>query len=312
MNQLQALKRGDTIGIFAPGSPTKRELVEQGTRWLESEGYRVLIPSDPSANYGRKDGSFCSASVQERIQTLSTLLNDKDVRAILCARGAYGSAEILPSIDFDQIRTAGKAIIGYSDVTALIASIPTRAGIAAIHGSTLTKEFAEAESSEDAKKSATAVLALLQGEPFSPLKGETMRDGAAEGRLLVGNLTVLVSLLGTPYEPDFRGSVLVLEEVGESPYRVHRMLMQLLLAGKLNKIAALCLGRFLKCEGINPPTLEDTLKRFLSDHLKDQKYPVIAGLQVGHGGINSPLPCGLRARVQAGELSLLEPVVRMR
>jgi muramoyltetrapeptide carboxypeptidase len=309
MNLLHKLIPGDTIGVFAPGSPTRQELVESGSKWLESLGFKIQLPIDVSKNYGRVDGSFSSDSVQNRTAALNSLLDDKNVKAIISARGAYGTAELLPAIDFKKIASARKALIGYSDVTALVSLIPKLCGIPAIHGPTLTKEVAEANTSEEAKRSVMSLLSLLKGEKPLPLKGTSLEVGSAEGHLVVGNLTVLCSVLGTPYEPDFDGAILVIEEYAESPYRVHRLLMQLKLAGKFDQVAGLALGRFSKCEAKNPPSLEVTLERFLAEQLKSLGIPVLAGLELGHGGMNLPLPCGVKAEIKNDQLAVVGEVV---
>ena len=309
MNLLKKLNPGDTIGIFAPGSPTRLELVEKGIKQLESEGFKVSIPLDPSKNYGRGDGSFSSASVEERLSALNALLDDDKVKVILSARGAYGTAEILPKLDFKKIALSKKAIIGYSDVTALVSIVPKLCNIPAIHGPTLTKEFAEASESKDALDSIKSLLSILRGESIAPLLGKFLKNGAAEGPLLVGNLSVLCALLGTPFEPDFSNAVLVIEETGEAPYRIHRMLMQLKLAGKLESLAALAFARFSKCESKNIPSLETTITQFLAEQLKSLDYPVLAGLELGHNGINLALPCGVNARVEENQLRVVGKVV---
>lgn len=251
---------------------------------------------------GETDGSFSSASTKDRLASLYTLLDDPKVSAILCARGAYGSAELLLELDFKKIAHSKKAIIGYSDVTALLAAIPKLSKVPAIHGATLTKEFAEASDSREAAQSAESVLSLLRGVVPAPLKGQSLKMGAAQGELVVGNLTGPSSLLGTPFEPEFKNSVLVIEEAGEAPYRVHRLLMQLKLAGKLDSLAALVFGRFYNCTSKNLPSLETTVENFLSEQLNSLGYPVLAGLELGHGGINLALPCGVAARVGNSQL----------
>jgi len=297
MQPLKKLTPGSTIGIFAPGSPTRSELVTAGAGYLTSKGYKISIPLDPSANYGRTDGSFSSASVSERLNAFYSLLDDKNVSVIIAARGAYGTAELLPNLDFKRIRKANKAVVGYSDATALVAVIPTLAQIPAIHGPTVTKELAEASTNEESKLSADFLLALLSGETPQAQSVSALKPGSGKGSLIAGNLSVLVSLLGTPYEPNFKNSVLVIEEVAESPYRVHRMLMQLLLAKKLDTLQALVFGNFTKCDEKNPPSLQVTLERFIDEHLKLHRFPVVAGLSAGHGGINYALACGVEVEV---------------
>ncbi len=312
MQLLRSLNAGSTIGVFAPGSPTHPGRVALGKKFLEAQGYSVSIPLDPAARYGKTGGSFSSESVEARVGALSILLDDPKVAVILAARGAYGTAEILPKLDFKKIAQARKAIVGYSDVTALVSIIPQLADIPAIHGPTLTKELAETSEHPHAAESAAALLKLLSDPDYRFRSTvSVMKKGDGEGRLLAGNLTVLTSLLGTPWEPDLTGKILVLEDAGEAPFRVHRMLTQLQHAGKFEQLAALCLGRFSKCEAKFPPTVEAMFDEFVSDRLKLHRFPVVAGLPVGHGGKNVPLPNGVRARVTGDQFEVLEsPVER--
>lgn len=308
MELLRRLRAGATIGVLAPGSSSRPELVAGGVKQLESEGYQVSIPFDPSKNYGRTDG-FSSGTIKERLDALYTLLEDPEVLAIICARGAYGSMELLPHLDFGKVARARKAIIGYSDITALVSVIPRLSKIPAIHGPTLTKEFAEANKSQDALSSSKSLLSLLRGESILPIIGKQKKNGHGQGRLIVGNLTVLCSLLGSPYEADFNKAILVVEDVGESPYRIHRLLMQLKLAGKLDSLAALVFGRFSCCTSKNPPSVEETIDGFIAEQLNSLYYPVLTGLDLGHGGINLPLPCGATATVENGQLTVVDKIV---
>jgi muramoyltetrapeptide carboxypeptidase len=138
------------------------------------------------------------------------------------------------------------------------------------------------------------------------LGGERLRVGRGEGPIIAGNLSVLVSLLGTPWDVDYAGAVLVLEEVGEPPYKLHRMFLQLAQAGKLDSLSALCLGRFHNCTGKHGPGTDDVFAMLVKDILKTTKYPVIKGLPIGHYGENQPLPVGCRAVVENDTLTVLE------
>jgi muramoyltetrapeptide carboxypeptidase len=303
--KIRALKT-KTFGVAALSSPTNPERVERGTRVLESMGFRVVMPVDPSKSYGQTGGGFVNSPTEERLKVLYDLLENPEVDAVLAARAAYGSAELLPRLDFGRIARAGKAIIGYSDMTNLVATIPRFAGICSVHGGMLSKEFAE--DTPEAEYSRTSLIRLLSDSDyrFSTAVTELKPGSKSEGELVVGNLTVLTALLGTPWSPDLAGKILVVEEIGEAPYRIHRMLMQLLLAGKLEKLAALCFGSMSKCESRFPPALAEMLETFVAEHLSGFDYPVVAGLPCGHEGRNEALPVGMKARVGQGQFAVIE------
>lgn len=294
-----------TVGVLALSSPANPERVERGRKWLESQGFRVVMPQDPSLSYGNTGGGFSNSSAKERLQVLYGLLEDPEVDVVISARAAYGSAELLPQLDFKRIAQAKKAIVGYSDLTNLVVTIPQYAGICSIHGSMLSKEFAE--DSAEAEYSRTSLLKLLS-DPNYRFTGcvNEVRSGQGEGELVVANLAVLTTLLGTPWSPDLAGKILVLEEIGEAPYRIHRMLMQLQLSGKLAGLAALCFGSMTKCESKFPPTFTQMLESFVHEHLAGYNYPVVTGLPCGHEGRNEALPVGVRARVRQGEFAVIE------
>ena len=144
------------------------------------------------------------------------------------------------------------------------------------------------------------------------LAGDILRDGSGQGRIIAGNLTVLTSLLGTPWDIDYDGAVLMLEEVGEAPFRIHRMLMQLKFGGKLNNLAALVFGRFSRCTAKHGPAVDEVIRRAVSDILDGPRYPVLAGLPFGHWGENVPLPVGCLAKVEGGKFETLESPIAMK
>jgi muramoyltetrapeptide carboxypeptidase len=212
-------------------------------------GYRVSYPIDPSAFYARYDHQFSNGSASDRVEALEQLLTDDSVGVVLTARGGYGSMEMLPLLDFDLIASSNKAIVGMSDACALLSPWAEQARVCSIHGPGLGTAFADYEENEDAKKSADSLIRLLSDPDCRfQAQGHVVREGQGSGRIIASNLTILTSLLGTKWEVDTTGAVLVLEEVGSRPFQVHRSLLQLQLAGKLDGLAALVFGRFSRCQ----------------------------------------------------------------
>lgn len=301
------LRPDSTVGVIAPGSAVAKEKFESGLSALRARGFQVVVPHDPTNNFGRADRGFGSGEAAVRVAALHTMLRDPAVDVILTARGGYGTSQILPLVDFDLIRNSKKIIVGYSDITALLANIATRSGLVSVHGAFVGGEFAREHEDHGARASVESLLRLLSDETYRPeLRGESLRNGEDTGWLLAGNLTMFQTLLGTPWDISFDGAVLLLEEITELPYRVHRALLQLFYAGKFKNLKGLAFGQFTRCSAPNSPTIESVLQDFVSSELAGLSYPVITGLEVGHEGNNVALPIGCRARINNGVLSLVE------
>ncbi len=307
------IKKGDTIGVIALSAPTEEVRFAAARRQLEKLGYKVKVALTPWAQYGKSDFLFSSDSAANRAQALHGLLADKEVSVILAVRGAYGSMEVLPLLDFDLLRTNPKIVCGFSDTTAVINQCYGRAGVVALHGPSLESAFGKMEADADAGRSAQTLLDMLAGKVQNPFVGCTVQllcgSGTAEGAIVGGNLSMLAALAGTPWDVDWSGHILCLEEVGERPYRVHRMLLQLKAAGKLAKLAAVVLGSFRDC--VHPQQAGPTLAQVFEDIFAEYGYPLIAGLPFGHERLNLPLPIGVRARVSANKLEFMESIVAL-
>jgi muramoyltetrapeptide carboxypeptidase len=248
---------------------------------------------------------YLAGSDDERLAELEAALADPSTKAVVCARGGYGLTRILGRLGDAPLRRAPKPIVGFSDVTALHA-FAARAGVASIHGPVV------GQLGELPFDDADALFALLESaEPPPPLDGlRALHPGAADGRLMGGNLEVLSRLAGTALQPDLRGAVLLLEDVGERPYRMDRSLTQLELAGALEGVAGVVLGDFVSCaerDG-SPPSAEEVLV----ERLGRRGVPILSGAPVGHGARNRALPLGARVRLDAaaGALVFLEGAVQ--
>lgn len=288
------LARGSRIGIVAPASAFDREELRRGCRVLEAMGFRVDLP----AGLFSVQGAFAGEDAH-RAGLLEQLFRDPEIEAVLCARGGWGSLRILPLLDYEAIARHPKALIGFSDATALLSAVAARTGLVVFHG-----PMAAGLGEAGRRTRAGLRRALCSGEPLSIRfrRRDVLRPGCAAGRLAGGNLTTLCHLIGTPFAPSFENAILFLEDRGEAPYRIDRMLTQMRLAGLLSRVRGVVLGSFRDC---GPP---EEIGRIVLEALGDRRLPVAAGLAAGHGEPNLTLPLGARATLDTEALRLeVEP-----
>ncbi len=304
-----ALRPGDTVAIVAPGSPLKRELLLAGCEGLRRLGYKPLY-NDSILD---RDLYF-AGSVTRRARELEEMFERDDIRAIVCARGGYGTNYLLPELDLARIRRHPKIFVGYSDVTTLLTWFTSAAGLVTFHGPMVTKDFAVPEgvhlASWNSALSASSAWEL-DFPPGSEVK--VLLEGKAEGTLYGGCLSMLAASLGTPYEIATRDTILFMEDVAAKPFQIDRMLMQLKLAGKLEHVRGIVFGEMLDC--VQPGVEQDyTLEEVVTRVLRDLHIPVAYGLRSGHvTRENITLPLGVRCSLQASKegvrLRLLEASV---
>ena len=262
------------------------------------------------APHARARHGYLAGSDSERAADLNRFFRSEEIDAIWCLRGGYGCLRILDQLDYEALRSSPKAVIGYSDITALHAAIGQLAGVVSFHG-----PMAGAEISPYAQDA----LQLLRGTETPhrlappPRDGaptlRTLRGGRARGPLVGGNLSVLTRLLGTPFEPVFAGCILFLEDIGEAAYRIDGYLSQLRLAGHLASCAGIALGHFSDTQGPQPDPL--SVDEMLSEVLGDLEIPIYRGLACGHVPDQAFLPLGVEVEIDAdaGSLRLLHPAV---
>jgi muramoyltetrapeptide carboxypeptidase len=295
-----ALKAGDTVAVVAPAGPVDREEFERGCSRLRELGFNPIY----SPGIFNTDLYF-AGSVKRRADELHQMLRLAEVKAIFCARGGYGSNYLLPLLDFDLFVRNPKIFCGYSDNTTLLTQVHDRTGLPVFHGPMVAKDFARSDGVHaQSFANATGGQACWQiDRSDSPL--QVLREGVAEGKLYGGCLSMLVASLGTPYEIETEDTVLFIEDLGEPPYRIDRMLMHLGFAGKMDKVRGIVFGEMCGC---NPPadagyTLQDVLQRTLAD----LQVPVAFGLRSGHVSAgNITLPIGVRVRLTADKDVKLE------
>lgn len=290
-----ALRAGDLIGVAAPAGPFDNQRFRTGLTRLQALGFKTIFPEQIFERQG-----FLAGDDERRAQTLNALLADGEVKAVIGARGGYGSMRILDRINYKRLRDAPKLVIGFSDLTAMLLAMHCRTGLVTFHGPVVSS-LAEAD-----QETVAYLGRLLTGETVFPIYLDGMkmiRPGRVTGPLIGGNLTLLTHLLATPWMPATKGAILFLEDTGEAPYRLDRMLTALRLAGIFRDCAGIILGHFLEC---GP---ESEIEAVLDRTLGDFSGPVVSGLPVGHGTRNLTLPLGPLAVLdtRAGVLDIGEP-----
>jgi len=305
----RVVQAGDLIGIIALSSSCERERFQRGVRNLEKLGFRAKIALEPCENYGKNTHLFSSDAPGARARALTELFLDKEVAAVISARGAHGSMEILPLLDYRVFKDNPKPLVGFSDVTAVLVACYQKAELATLHGPTIESAFSKADNNEHARLSVSSLISYLKGEIINPFEQLDLQQicgrGEGHGPIIGGNLSMLSSLMGTPFEPNFADHILFLEEVGEKPYRVHRMLLQMKLAGKFKNLAGVLLGDFRSCEHDNGPTVIDVMRNIFAEG----GFPVAAGVPAGHGPLNQVMPLGVEAALVGGKLEISQSAV---
>ncbi len=305
------LKAGDTVGLIAPCSPPSDEKLAKAMANLAALGFIVV-----EGKSLRKRWGYLAGTDDERLADLHWAFQDPDIDAVWCVRGGYGASRLLPRIDYQLIRQYPKPFIGYSDVTALHLAIHARTGLVTFHGPVAASDFIEntwnhwstvvMEAAD--RHEIVAPVQDFSGEEYRPF---TISPGKAIGVLTGGNLSLLAAMVGTPFSPVFRDKIVFIEDVGEQPYRLDRMLTQLLQATDLSKAAGIGLGVFNECQP-KPDSPSLSLPDALRDRLGNLGIPVMYGLPFGHVFDQATFPYGIKAELNTSALTLtlLEQAVR--
>ena len=286
------LGSGDTVGIVAPASNIKRELLKAGCEGLRQLGYKPFYFDSIF-----EQDLYFAGSVARRAKELEEMFVREDVGAIMCARGGYGANHLLRALDVKKIAAHPKIFVGYSDITSLLTYFADSARLVTFHGPMATKDFAR-QDGIDSNSWTAALSGLSQWCPDlgSDSGVKPLVEGVAEGRLYGGCLSILTASLGTPYEIQTEGTILFIEDIAAKPYQIDRMLMQLKLAGKLAGVRGIIFGEMLECvqafdQGY---TLEEVILRVVGE----SGVPVAYGLRSGHvSRRNITLPIGVQARL---------------
>lgn len=301
----KALKLGDTIGIVAPSSPASEDDVRLAKEQLENLGFNVKLAPSCFTKYGHLAGK-----PELRANDLNIMFSDKEINGIICLRGGYGASRLLDKVDFQLIRKNPKVFVGYSDITALHIAMNQISNLVTFHGPMAASDIA---SGLDEFSKKEFLRAIIDKRPMdnicnpSGIEVECIVGGKASGLITGGNLALITATMGTPYEIDTKGKILFLEEIGEPPEKVERMLAQLALAGKLEEANGIILGDWNNCEAEN---LEKSLSliNVFKDIIIPYKKPTIYNLKAGHCTPKATLPFGVSTYIDAnkGEIIVKE------
>ena len=297
----KAVGPGSVIGVVAPASPVRKEFIDQGVAELERLGFRTRLGK---RLYHR--GRYTAGSASDRFQDWMELWEDPDVSALFCARGGYGSMDLLTRLSPERARENPKVVLGSSDVTALLAFLMSGAGLLSFHGPMVAQQIARGDYDREN-------LLRMMGSAEAPGRiavetTERLHSGVAEGRILGGCLSILAALAGTRFLPSFRGAILFLEDTQTKPYQIDRMLTQLRLAGLLDGVRGIVFGEMPGCE--QHPDQGYTLQEMLRDWTSALRVPVLFGFPSGHTRSKGlTLPLGALARLDDDGLTFLEGAV---
>ena len=298
----KALKKGDTVGLIAPSSPThKPGSLELCVDALTKQGFNVVAGDSCREKYG-----YLSGKDEIRATDINKMFKDKSIDAVFCQRGGYGTPRILDMIDYKAIKRNPKLFIGYSDITAIHIALNQRCNLATLHGpmaaSDMLKDFDEF--TRDSYMNAitkTEPLGILRNPPGQVIKG--LVPGVAKGIITGGNLSLIAATIGTPYEINTKDKLLLLEDVGEFTYNIDRMLTQLRLSGKLKDCLGIILGDFKDCV-VEYPDFGLTLEEIFNDIIVPAGKPVIYNFSAGHCSTKITVPLGVKALLDANACTL--------
>ena len=279
------VKKGETIGLVSPASPLiNKDNFSSGVQILEKKGFKVKFNRKLLNSKG-----YLAGSDQERADEFNKLWADPEVKALIAARGGYGCLRMIDLIDMKQIRKNPKILIGFSDLTVLLNAIHKKTSLVTFHGPVVTT-LADID-----KQSQISFFNVLTGKTqnlIKPYKVKILKEGKAKGILLGGNLTTLVHMIGTPYEIPWNNTILFIEDIGESPYRLDRLLTHLYQAKRLQKVKGLILGTFTDEDRSENGKMQRTVQKRIAELLKNKDIPIWANFPTGHSRRNLTLPIG--------------------
>lgn len=277
------LRQGDKIGITAPAGPVSPQELQPAFDLIRSNGY---VPEFSSDIFETKD--YLAGDDSLRLENLHSMFRDNGIKAVICARGGYGTTRLLGRIDYDLIHSHPKIIAGYSDITALLLAVYKNTGMVTFHGPVAR------ELGKNSNKNLKAFLDTVSGKEGLHIdlsEDRILSQGRADGILLGGNLSLICNLIGTPFLPSFKDVILFIEDKGEPLYRIDRMLTHLRYSGIIDDIAGLVTGSFEGCGSI--PEID----HLLAENFKGSDFPVVSGLPAGHGTENITIPLGVGVEI---------------
>lgn len=292
----RALKPGDQVCLADPANAFTEEALKSATAYLQSKGLKVVVSEDMA---------FKRGTTWERAEKFNQMIRDSKNRGIICIWGGYGTMSLLDLIDYEALEENRPVFEGYSDITALHIGIAKKTGLVTFHGPALYSPARP--TTEESKDYMIHMLMDFQSQPAEKrpvynLNGEKIKvlhEGTCEGQLTGGNMTLISRLMGTPYEIDTEGKILFLEEIGEKPYRLHGMLMQLKMAGKLDQAAGVIIGALNNCDDVGRP---GSGLEAVKDVLRGIDIPVVCNVRAGHVADSLTLPLNAVARIEGNQL----------
>lgn len=310
------LTKGDTIGLIAPGSAISRKSFEKSLSNIDSLGFKAQYSDNLRVRKG-----YLAGTDHQRIDDIHSMFKNPKIAGIMCARGGYGCARLLPGLDYNLIKSNPKVLVGFSDITALLYAIHNQTGLVCFHGPVGVSTFTPFTTSQFEKvlMKGKNRIELKQPNHWKELESTVYKQinitsGVVNGTLVGGSLSLMVSLIGTPYDIDYTNKIVFIEEIKENVYRIDRMLTQLILSGKLDNVRGIALGIFNGCD--TKPEDEDyglstSLEEVITDRLGKLNIPVLYGLPIGHIKDNATVPFGIEAELSIpnGSLTLLESAV---
>ena len=283
------LNRGDTIGVIAPAGCIDERQLLPAIAYLEHRGFSVRLGASVFAK-----NRYLAGSDDARVRDVHAMFSDGDVRGIFCARGGYGSSRLLGELDYGLIRENPKVFVGFSDTTALQLGIFAQTGLISYTGMVLHPDITEEE--RMSRYTETSLWALVSTKNYKAIRGlKVLKPGTIKGPLIGGCLSLLCSLVGTPYFPSVAGAILFIEDVNEEPYRLDRMLTQLRLAGVVERISGLIFGEFVECDSKNPQY--GSAEPVIAEFAELISGPVLKGLPYGHRPNRVVLSIGSEAQI---------------
>lgn len=302
MLKAQRLCEGDSVGLVCPAGPVREHRLESGIDTLRSMGLKVKLGDHVRAARG-----YLAGSDRDRAEDINKMFRDRSIKGIFCVRGGFGTTRILDLLDYHAMGQNPKVFVGYSDITALHLALAKRSGLVTFDGpmvAEMTDDFPgyNRDHLERALFSNRSVGEIKSPEGEKP--PQVLFPGKAEGPLRGGNLSLICSTLGTNYEIDTRGCILFLEEVGEPPYKIDRMLTHLGMAGKLKDAAALVFGHWKDCTDERNP--QSSVESLLADIAAREQKPCLSNLMIGHDRFNITIPLNCRGLIENGRLYITE------
>jgi len=283
--KLNIIKSSPTIGIVAPSSPESEKYIDEKISCFEKLGFKIKKGKHLYDKFG-----YLAGSDENRAKDLNSMFEDKEVNGIICLRGGYGSIRMAPFLDLKKIKNNPKPFFGYSDITLLLNYIYNKCHFPTFHGPMITSNFNDIDT-----KNYFLNILNHNNKLIYDLKDVCHKDYYIwnsrdfKGHIVGGNLSIICSTLGTPYEIKFNNNILIVEDVNENPYAVDRMLSQLISCGKLKKLSAIIVGNFTNCNSKDEIL---TVEYIIKEKLMPLNIPIIYGLKIGHDYPNITIPIG--------------------